>query len=774
MSARRGGRWCHHLVLSISVVGALTTHFFCVSSASGQTTIDFENLPAGIIVDFQYAAPPYGVLIQPVPGVIVADPPKAHSGSRVLQPTHGEFYTGPFVITFKSGQSHVSLFAGAAVSAPNLTVQGTLRAFDAVGNQLAQDGPKLTVPNACATAFDVKVPKPTIARIEIYLESIDQNGLRSEVVESIDDLSFKGNAPPPVANVAPIVKITAPLAQEQLDATLLLVQGTVTGSGLLPTALLTLDTQQAPNEPHLPPFVSALPLGGQGAVLSFATSLKLGLGPQILTVGAENDAGLKGSAQVQFTNLPAAITNRFALSGGAAALGNLNWVVAGGGCTLAVYDKAAVSSESGVTRVIRGDIFGKWLQWILAKYDQLYVLGVRSFCPIEEERDALGSSRAQTFHAGRIYAQLADGPFYVPEVFAEAVNLLGGEVATGVPLSDPTSSPAAQTWLFQQFVRPGKSGMPSTLEIKGSPAVLWVERQGGDLTALVEAGLSLTAASPTVAEQFPCAANEGPCTVSSPSSPPGISNADPFCPNEPGGGLTPEWGAVLSNYSMTTLVGFVVASYFSDLDLPTSHEYSNDWNVIVQPIHPFKSLLANNRNMEVEFEEYFEHYFFVLWDPPQKGDLYLAAGRWIIDCGHPSFYSEIHPPFATADVRTERGGAGPKTLAYIWVNGFYTGDPLDIDLFPPPRPRPNAFLFVNKPIDAQAAWGVQPSFTTDPDFFAYVRPHFTASPRRVSLSILGSGEMLWQGGREYAGRWEIGWETENQYQVVHLNNKWWP
>jgi hypothetical protein len=249
--------------------------------------------------------------------------------------------------------------------------------------------------------------------------------------------------------------------------------------------------------------------------------------------------------------------------------------------------------------------------------------------------------------------------------------------------------------------------------------------------------------------------------------------------------MTPEWGAIRGDYSMTSLVGIVKASYMSAQDNPLTHEYSydrvdpfhkpplfhpSDWNVELSPIHPYKNVLAGNKDIDVEFEEYFAHYFFLVWGAPQAGDLLFAGGRWVIDCAHGS--SEIHPPFVMADMRTETGAGPPVTVANIWVNGFYTGDPVDIDLFPPPRPSPNAFLFLNKPFDAQAAVDIEASYATDPDFFAFVRPHFTASKRHAPVTY--TGEMKWQTGRGYMGRWSVGWETETQYPVQDLNKNWWP
>jgi FIMAH domain len=42
----------------------------------------------------------------------------------------------------------------------------------------------------------------------------------------------------------------------------------------------------------------------------------------------------------------------------------------------------------------------------------------------------------------------------------------------------------------------------------------------------------------------------------------------------------------------------------------------------------------------------------------KAGDRVAMFGRWITDCGHPDFHTEVHPPLLTAFGRTETGSAG--------------------------------------------------------------------------------------------------------------------
>lgn len=93
----------------------------------------------------------------------------------------------------------------------------------------------------------------------------------------------------------------------------------------------------------------------------------------------------------------------------------------------------------------------------------------------------------------------------------------------------------------------------------------------------------------------------------------------------------------------------------------------------------------------------------------------------------------------------------PATEATIWVNGFYTGDPVAFDIFPPPRPSPDSLLAITKPIDADAEFHVDSAFSVVDD--SHVRVSFSASPRQVEVT--GAGEMKWEHGRPTpaAGTW---------------------
>jgi hypothetical protein len=93
---------------------------------------------------------------------------------------------------------------------------------------------------------------------------------------------------------------------------------------------------------------------------------------------------------------------------------------------------------------------------------------------------------------------------------------------------------------------------------------------------------------------------------------------------------------------------------------------------------------------------------------PAVGDLFFGAGRWIIDCGHNTYRSELHPVFMYSKMKTVTGIIDPFTglplndpfgvsppRADVWVNGWFPGgdgNAIEFDIFPPPRPSPTARL----------------------------------------------------------------------------------
>lgn len=718
------------------------------------TVLDFEDLAPETIVTAQYG--PRGVVFQ---HHFLGTDPAAHSGTHVLRtisPAEEVFEPIPLAMAFTSLQSRVKLFAASS----DIALNGTLTAFDAADNVVVQDGPKLVAANVFTTMFEVIDPDatPSITRAELRLE----NGIHF----AIDDLEFEGEpaAQPPTP---PVVGITAPVNGAELDVSTIDIAGTVIGEGVLSPAKLTLAYGQPP-ESTAPPFTSDLALTGTGTTLQFLLPGfgTVPLGPIEVTVTAEDSGALTGTGSVTFTNLPVAIRARFTVEGGVASLGIFRFGLFADACKIAIYELGAISVDgANVTRIIRGEILAKWLS-LRGMTD---VVGIG--CPLGEVRDGPGGSRAQDFQKGRIYSHPTIGTFSVPAVFVDAIDKRGGEEATGIPIGEPTSSSGAmETWLFQRFTRPNRPDLqPSTLEIRGTPPMLLIERQGGDLSYPVEFSAALW-------ESFPCNGVLGPCSVDpTPGMPTPISDAgNLFCQGTTYPWGPPEWAPILGHHISTPVFGVAVHSHLAKVDNPFTHENiyehncplevdcPSDWNVDILPIGPqrgiapFTSILAENTYLELEYEQYYAQHAHVFMDWPQAGDLFFAAGRWIIDCGHTPYRSELHPIFMFAKMKAEQFEGHLATRADIWVNGWYPGDPIEFDIFPPPRQSPDSVLTLNKPVDADAAFNVNVEFNFAPASAPdHIHVTFTASPRNVNVT--DAGEMIFESGRGYEGQWFVSW-----------------
>jgi hypothetical protein len=747
-------------------------------AAAAPVTIGFEDLPVDQLIGKKYIArgvefaaafvdTPAGHRTSPAP----------HAGSQLAHMFQPEFGAGPLTMTFAAGEARVAFYGGSSDAG---TLVGIARAFDAVagGRVIATVGPR-AVTNACDTLFELTAATPAIKRVEFIVQT--PGGIPVDI--GVDDLTFDGKPPAIVPADTPVVTITSNATGATIDAATETLTGTVTGNGLPAQVTVTIDHGRGPGD-QAPPDSAVIPLVGAGTTRTFAGPIRLPLGPVTITVTAENSGGLDGKDAVSLTNLPALARDSVG------DLGALGWALATTRCRIGVYARGAVATDGANQIRIEPAMAAKWLAWFTAKRTSNLDRG--AFCPTERVRPAIGPTVAQSYVGGRIYADPVRGALYTPAVFAAAIDTLGGEAATGVPLADPVSSPAAHTWILQRFVR-GPRGLPSTLEIKGEPAELWVERQGGDLAVLTAAKLALADGTASLSEHFPCAGHEGPCSVARATSAPRVADAGHrFCHDttfalQPPPG-TDEWVPITGSHTQAVpMLGWVTESRPAGDDDGATHEFWqnlnghvwSDWDMFVHPVDPYRNLLAGNEFMEVEVEYYpAQHFFVANAGVPAPGDLYFAAGRWIIDCGHPDYASEIHPPFLSARIRTVGGASDPRTEAAIWVDGYYRGDaPVELLLYPPPRPAPNAYMVVSRTRTQDAAVDVSvidssdPAFA-DPDFSSFVRARFSASPRPAQIGWAGLLPFL--GGREYAGYWTIGWQPYAPFAIATLGQAWWP
>jgi len=714
-------------------------------SVHGQV-IDFEDKAPGTAINAEYGAG--GVIFL---NAFIGSDPHAHSGTRILRnisPSAEEFTELPLVMRFTGPMTRVAFFAG---NLPGITGNGTLKAFGTNNVLLAQDGPKPVPNNAFTGFFEVSVPAGGITRAEFRIAG-------SPLV-TIDDLVVEGTAGP-LPTTAPTVTFTSPSEGVVVGPGTIALQGTVTGASLLEPITVRVK-RGLPPDSTAPASDNAVALAGSGAARTFSLAYGANvIGPYTVTAIAKNTANLEGTATVHFTVLPDVIRTRYEGSGGAGTLGALSFGSSEGNCRVAVYENGLIAAAGNQTFIVTGNVFTKWMA-TREPGGSMSRLG----CPTAEERDALAGARAQDFRHGRIYVT-TNSAAYVPEVFRDAIEVLGGEEATGIATTDPThSSGAMQTWLFQRFARPNLSSVePSTLEIRGNPPVLYVERVG---EGVERAGNNLTptSTSATVYRSFPCDGTQGPCRVEIVDDNPLITSCNGMYPFT----SDTEWQSITGTYVHTPVRGWVHESRLSCTDNPLTHDYEttnnssrcsttdvfpSDWNVYLRPIAPFGGKVTVDQTyFEIEFESYYANYFFAGWGWPIAGDLVFASGRWIMDCGHSPVRAEIHPPYLMSHVNTRKRNDGRlETVAEIWITGYYPGSPIDVDLWPPPRPSPNAILTLTKPLDSDAAFGVNVALTTS---FNGARIRFTAPSRQPPID--DSGKMHWMTGRGYEGEWTLYW-----------------
>ena len=175
-------------------------------------------------------------------------------------------------------------------------------------------------------------------------------------------------------------------------------------------------------------------------------------------------------------------------------------------------------------------------------------------------------------------------------------------------------------------------------------------------------------------------------TFNNPSSVPPTSsvNGKPICSNSTflsGNDPAYEWTPVISGpqpeITEVGVMGWAFNAHFSDEDFWFAHPFGNDFNYDVVTDSGFSGLIAarggddSDRDlattlansyygmnatdalhveMEQDFIPAFPEY------KVQDGDRVGMVGRWIIDCGHGDYHSEIHPPLLVAAARASPSG----------------------------------------------------------------------------------------------------------------------
>jgi hypothetical protein len=743
---------------------------FSAQTLSAQTRITFDEFPAGTVLTNQYG--PKGVHFQ---GPVIYTTPQANSAPNALfsvSPVEEVFsFPGPVVVNFDTGQGLVRLRAGTTSTQP---VTATLTAFDAAGRAVAHDGPRSLPALQIKTLMEVKTAQKVIRRVEIlYANDGD---------EIIDDLEFDGGPPSDVPKEPPKITLTSPRPSQQTNNATVTVAGTVTGPGVATGAILKLHIPRPPGSSSTADYNSALTLQATANknVHRFSQPLVFtGIGPQTITVDAENSGGFHGKASVVVDYMPAALRTRVQSEGGTGSLGNFTFGSVNniGPCQYAIYANGAVALANTKTFVARGAVFRKWLS--LQDPSKFPNLG----CPGGEQRSVAFGGIAQDFVGGRIYSS-TPGAFFVLPVFTAAIDVLGGEDGVGLPVADPTSDsrPVFATWLFQQFRR---TGVPllSTIEIRGDPPKLYVERQAGDGSLFQNI---LRANNPTIVQSFTCTQTNGPCAVQAPPDEPLRDDTAGFCHNKEFDWKQqaialqgfdpdpPEWVPIRGNYVNTPIWGVLFDVHLANGDNPFTHRNHfepcpdaptflellnekicpSDWDLKIRPLPGYRSLQPVGRDaVQIEFERVDFQAHLVGYGDPTPGEMVFASGRYVVDCGHgPKFKTEIHPPSVYTTVRSVTYNGRPATEADTWVNRFFVGgnapaDAVDFDIYPPPRPSPQATLGASTPGNQTAAVNVT---YTPLNPFGPVRVHISAATQSKP-EVTKYGEMKPRGDDTFFG-----------------------
>jgi hypothetical protein len=749
--------------------------------AFAQTLITFEEVPPATVLTHQYGAK--GVHFQ---GATTYTSSVAHSGHNALYsvaPNIEAFtWPGPLVITFDSNQRSVQLYAGTDFTQP---VVATLTAFNAAGVAIAHDGPRTLPAQQINSLMKVSVAQPAIRRVEL-LYANDGN-------EIMDDLQFEGLGVVNPPKTPPKVVISSPLPAQKTNAATFTVRGKVTGPSLEPKASVRVHIPRPPGSTTTADYTYPITLVKTAIpnTRTFSQVVSLGVGTQAITVDAENTVGLHGTANVLIDSLPDALRARVAAEGnlGAFVFGS---VTRSPECTYAVYANGAAAATNATTSVARTVVFQKWLA--LQDQGRFPQLG----CSLSDARVVPTNGTAQDFASGRIYSSPA-GTFFVPPVFTAAIDVLGGEAGVGLPTSDPTSDsrPAFVTWLFQRFVRSGIT-LPSTLEIRGDSPRLYVERQAGD-GSLFD-GI-LRPSNPTIVQAFDCSTTAGPCPVAAPPDEPLFSGATALCHNKEFNWKAlvdgvigdqpdpPEWVPIKGHYVQTPIWGVLFDVHLANGDNPFSHNNHfepcptpvlealvnekicpSDWDLKIRPLPGFRSMVAQNRDaVQIEFERVDFQHQLVGYGDPTPGDMVFASGRFVVDCGHggdhlDSFKTEIHPPSVYTAVRSITYNGRPATEADTWANRFFAGgnaptDAVDFDIYPPPRPSPQAILAASTPGNQTGLVSV--TFKSLGPFGPF-RVHITATPGTPEIDKYGQMKMRTDDNVfGFDGRLHVYWDCSN-------------
>jgi hypothetical protein len=684
-------RW-HCMALAVWAWGA--------PRALAQTqTITFDDAPAGTAPGAtRYAR--QGVTF-PAAARIVSLPTLASSKPNVVMSNElaAEFDPGPLRIAFAMGVTMVAFRTGVPWNTSGAPVRIVARAYDASGAQIAEAAVQVAGPGPITTPVSLQAP----AGRTIHQVSVDAGGH----FEYLDDLRFApvGTVPSPPAQRPTVVITSPPQGSTSADGRVR-IEGTIVGPGMhpeiVPPRMSVAYGAPAPEPTTYQTYLFPPQLSPAGAGLAFDVTFQLShLGPNAISVEASNAAGA-GKATVSVVFWPLEISQEHARNG-AGAYGNFEWGERFGECLVALFQRGAIFSSPAGTYSAFGSIFEKWKS-LSTPVARLGTLGCAT-----ANATQLAEGSQQDFRNGRVYAGAA-GTFYTVEPFLTAIDRLDFTRGFGWPVADPARRHApGLPRLWQRFERTaGAVAIVSTMEITDGPPTLWVATP--DASGAQRVGAPLSTRTPTVWQSFSCQTLDGPCDMvpaKSATPMPGVLPRTQCTPNAPVTG--PQWVAIHPGL-IREFEGSVKSSGLAGEDFPFNHACNVgaswtgvDWCLHLVPAVGSEGLLFETQpTLEVEWE-----WCLAGYPPPkdagdpskgtasnfQVGDRVFVAGRHIYDCGHGA-KTEIHPPAVLVHLYTESGATVGRMVTFGW---WYPQQEAALDVFPPPRPTPDATLTVSIP-----------------------------------------------------------------------------
>jgi hypothetical protein len=158
------------------------------------------------------------------------------------------------------------------------------------------------------------------------------------------------------------------------------------------------------------------------------------------------------------------------------------------------------------------------------------------------------------------------------------------------------------------------------------------------------------------------------------------------------------------------LSGIAVMSELSNGDIPFTHPFGFDWEFYIAPDQRYTSYAGStNAGPDLEYSNATRCANSLgIWTPrgvigvetdqdlvpvgyrARQGDRVAVFGRWIADCGHDDFHTEIHPPLVLVTAREGAGAVDPNiglppteaTSSFIISRPWLVGQTFDADNLP--------------------------------------------------------------------------------------------